>query len=518
MARIVPNALALRWVNEPLADQLYSALDPCLTLEIAHELLPDLNPNQQATYDFERVLQGPALDMMHRGIAVDEDERQALLRKLRGEKRKARGAADRTAREAGWVKLGLVTAKVRPCPGRKQHKWPRGVPDAERKCEACGCDRQYAEPFNPDSPTQVKNLLYDFLKLPKKFNKYGTLSTEKEVLTDLYDQCPDHRAVLLAITNYRHVTKLIDMAGSRCGPDGRMHQSLNVGATETGRWSSSEDCFREGMNLMNVPRELRSMFVATPGWVLFQADLEQAESRRIAYWTQDERYIAAHDTGNVHVWVGRNVLWPEGLVSADGTLLHWTGDDKADKALMKSTPLPWNPALTYYDTSKRNQHGGNYGLKPRGMAKHMGAPYSEGKRAFQRYHAAFPRIKDARAAVSTALRRERRWVTPFGRERMFMGRPWDEATVREGLANDPQSFVADYLNIGLLRVWYELCPNRVRLLSQGYDSVLGEFREGDEAVLDIVRELMHIEVEVEGGRTMAIPVDIGTGARWSECG
>lgn len=515
MPRIIQNAAVHKWIGTRLEPQLYSALDPAITREVHDALAPTFQDpvydGCQALYDFERCLQGVAFTMMNRGIRIDEEKRTELKRELGKERTVAVNAAHKVATAAGWEKLIPLTAKIKPCLNStrkdKQHKWPRGVPDKDRYCENCKAYRLVPQKFNPLSNPDTAALLYDHLGLKKQRDMDGKVTVNKEALQKLYDHYLEHRSVLLKITTARHLDRLIDMASAKVGRDGRMHSNWNVGATETDRWSSSEDCYKEGIGLQTTPREIRGMYVADPSWRLFYADLSQAESRCIAYLAEDEGYIEAHKSGNVHLWVARNVL----LKSHD-----WTGDDATDLAWLKNTPVPWDPANTFYDNMKRSQHGMNYGLKAQGLVTHTGMPFSECRKAYTAYHKELPGIKRFHAYIRGEIKRTGVLVSVFGRPRQFFGRSWDQSTVKEGIAHLPQNLTVTYLSIGLLKVWQELDPERVQVLGHGHDAIFGQYHPGDEAVLDKIREMLYLELQVHG-RSFHIPLEIETAQSWDKC-
>src|ERR1700688_74071 len=60
-------------------DQIYNGLDCCVTAEVLDVLLPQLEDNTAATYEFSKALKGPALEMRLRGILVDQRRKQEVI-------------------------------------------------------------------------------------------------------------------------------------------------------------------------------------------------------------------------------------------------------------------------------------------------------------------------------------------------------------------------------------------------------------------------------------------------------
>src|SRR5699024_8819614 len=92
-------------------------------------------------------------------------------------------------------------------------------------------------------------------------------------------------------------------------PDGRIHTSFQNTVTATGRLSSTEP------NLQNIPvrtalgAEMRTMFVARPGWVLVDADYSQIELRLLAHMSGDEAMIQAFRDGvDIHTVTASQVF------------------------------------------------------------------------------------------------------------------------------------------------------------------------------------------------------------------
>ncbi len=58
---------------------VYNGLDCMVTFEVFEAIAPQLDAVSQATYDFERALMAPVLEMNARGILVDQAQRASVL-------------------------------------------------------------------------------------------------------------------------------------------------------------------------------------------------------------------------------------------------------------------------------------------------------------------------------------------------------------------------------------------------------------------------------------------------------
>lgn len=328
----------------------YNCLDVTGTREVWDVLHPRLSPAQARIYAFERALQAPAMAIMRRGIKVD---RMALGDAIRGETKLLRQTEKAVAEREDIAKLWDLTEKrTGECPERpgKKHRWER-LPDDDPKkvCKDCGVGRWQPKPFNCNSRQQVEHLFHTLLGVPHYKNRKGEVSYDEEILERIGRKHPEHKPIVDAILEVRGHKKQLGFLGARLGPDGRMYHSLNVGAAWTGRFSASKNPYGLGTNLQNIAERWRHIFVADPGMVIFYADLEQAESRIVAYCADDEKYIEAHLSGDTHTYVCR-IVWPEH---------DWTGDIAKDSKLAKSLLPEWDnkPGHDYRFQAKRIQHG-----------------------------------------------------------------------------------------------------------------------------------------------------------------
>src|SRR6266550_1841076 len=58
---------------------VYGGLDACVTREVSPIINAQLDPITRATYEFEKELMAPILEMNMRGVLIDEAERRKLI-------------------------------------------------------------------------------------------------------------------------------------------------------------------------------------------------------------------------------------------------------------------------------------------------------------------------------------------------------------------------------------------------------------------------------------------------------
>src|SRR5919205_273735 len=168
------------------------------------------------------------------------------------------------------------------------------------------------EEFMLGSTQQVARILFEKLQLtPGRKGKTG-YSTDTRVLRTIRGE---HELVPV-IEEWREYSKLLNTylepLPSLLGEDGRLHTTINQTVAATGRLSTSNP------NLQAIPirtelgREIRSAFVAEPGWKLVSADYSQIELRILAHVSGEPKLREAFERGDdIHRATAAEVLAKE---------------------------------------------------------------------------------------------------------------------------------------------------------------------------------------------------------------
>jgi DNA polymerase-1 len=481
---------------------VYCALDCALTHEIWGKIFPEFDGLTKKTYLFELDSLQPAMDMMLRGLRVDEEEVKTRKKILRERRLKLERM------------LNLFSQSV----------WEKDL--------------------NHNSSVQLKKILYEYLGLPPVISYKGgkhKVTADRAALEQLGEFYPRAKPFCHTILALRDITKQLSVLDSKRDEDGRIRCSYNVAGTETGRWSSSGSPWRTGTNLQNVTKELRSIFIPDEGKIMFYADLEQAESRVTAYIAGDENYINACESTDLHTEVVK-MVWPN---------LGWSDDLAQNRELANK---PYYLHFTYRDMCKRAGHGTNYGMSPHALAKHLKIKLSHATRfqllyfggvvplaSLERWHkqdreggfqelidtgeivgklvkikGAFPGIRTWHTGVSNELKQTGCLITPMGRRRQFWSRLNDNSTLREAIAYVPQSTIGDLLNLGLLKVWQNLRYAGLDILAQVHDAILGQcYINKLDTLMPQVLKQMNNPLEIKG-RKMIIPSSVEVGYTWKD--
>lgn len=447
-------------------DHAYNAMDSMCTHEIYDVLGSELRPESRRVYGFERGMQAPALQMMLRGIAIDHVRRAELRDQFQRRRDRTEAIMKRLTREV-W------------------------------DCE-----------INYRSPDQLKYFFYQTLGVPEiqvydHQKRERRVSTNREALEKIQGSYYHAMPVASLILELRDFDKKISVLESGVDQDGRMRSSYNVASAKTGRWSSSQNVFGRGLNAQNVTDEMREMFIADPGKKLAYLDLEQAESKEVAFLSGDETYIKACMSGDLHTYVAR-LIWRR---------QPWTGDLETDKDIAEQKCYR---QFSFRDLAKRGGHATNYLVQPQTMSQHIKIPYAVA-RDFQRdYIFEFPGIKRWQDDAARRLAAQPFLVNPFGRIIWFFGRASDPATIKEFVAAEPQSTIADCLNIGLWKLWMamEIMEQKIEILAQVHDAVLIQYDETKEDEI-IPQALEYLLVpHFVRGKELVIPTDAAVGWNW----
>lgn len=483
-------------LDKNLAHFAYNALDSGVTLRIHQRLVPLVaaSPHATTSYRFVRAMQGPALDMMRRGVMIQQKVRQDETERYLNLRGRAQALLDELA-DAVWGPdlyddIVYTTETYIPTGKRGQPLAPRTrrIKTVEARTRPrglnAGSSKQVLAFFNGALGLPIE---YETRKTPhgtertpsandKALKKWGNVRTKGPGIN------PRDRGVhpvrlaapfVSLILTVRSADKMLAVLRSPLDPDGRMRCSYNVVGTENGRWSSSQNVFGRGTNLQNITSSMRRMFCADDGWRLISTDLEQAESYLVAalVWqcTGDRTYWDAILSGDLHTQVCR-MAWPE---------LPWTGDLKLDRKIAETN----HPGLkySYRDVAKRLGHGSSYDGSAWGISAAVGIPLAVVELFQQRFFAptAFFAIKLWHKHIRANLSENRYLDTPLQRRRWFFSRPEESSTQREAIAYTPQSTVGELLNLIMYKCWArsKLTPFDpqflpIQLLLQNHDAFM----------------------------------------------
>ena len=349
-----------------------------------------------------------------------------------------------------------------------------------------------SDSFNPNSPKQLGEMLFDTMGLPHGKKTQRGWSTDAETLESLRDY-----PLVEDVLEYRAYQKLnstyVEGLLKVIGEDGRIHSTFNQTEARTGRLSS------DNPNLQNIPirtelgSQLRAYFIAKPGCVLVDADYSQIELR-----------ILAHITGDEHMQQA-----------------FLNGEDIHRSTAAKIYGIPQSEVTPRLRSSaKAINFGIMYGKGAYSLSKDIGVTVKEADAFLKNYLDAFPKVSGYMDKTIADAKKRGYVSTLFGRRRALPELASSNFNVRssgERMArNTPiQGTAADVIKLAMVRVWKRLRAEKLdsRLILTVHDELIVEAPEAEaEYAARILRK------EMEGCVAYAVPLstDVHAGKNWLE--
>jgi len=353
-------------------------------------------------------------------------------------------------------------------------------------------------PFNLNSPTQLRDILYTDRGLaPQKKTKTG-YSTDAATLEKLRDEWPEFIEPLL---RYREVEKLRSTYGTgllaEVAADGRIHASFNQTVARTGRLSSDRP------NLHNIPvrsdegRRFRKAFIPAPGCELLVADYNQIELRCIAHLAADPGLVDAFQSGqDIHNATAARIFHVD----------------------------PGAVTVEQRSKSKMVSYGLAYGMEAFGLGQRLGIPTDEAALILNAYFEAFPNVHAYMDRAVNEARMRGYTETLFGRRRPipelsnsnFRIR---QAGERQAMNAGIQGLAADIFKVALVNVDAALSGLpasadglRSQIVLQVHDEIVVEVPTDQRdtvgpLVVDLMRSAADLDVPLE--------VNVAWGDTWA---
>ena len=349
------------------------------------------------------------------------------------------------------------------------------------------------EEFSIDSVPQLREVLFERLKLPvQKRTKTGP-STDADVLADLAAAGHELPTRLL---EYREFAKLkstyVDGLRALTHPEtGRLHTSFNQAGTATGRLSSSEP------NLQNIPirtplgASIRKTFVPADGFLMLVADYSQIDLRVLAHLSKDRAFVEAFRAGrDIH---------------------------RETAAQIFSVKLP-EVSSEMRATAKTVNYATIYGQGAPSLAHQLGISEEEAQKFIDGYFLRFPSIRSYLDGQIEHAEEEGYVETIFGRRRyvpeLRSKSPGIRNFGKRVAQNTPiQGSAADIIKLAMIRIHQRLTREgrKSRMLLQIHDELL--FEVGEEEV-ELLRELVHREMEQVADLEVPLAAEVGVGKSW----
>jgi DNA polymerase I len=309
--------------------------------------------------------------------------------------------------------------------------------------------KRYAESkgfraFNPRNPAHVKKML--------RILGYDAADTAASTIQKIAGNHPDDKFASMLLgyreTRQQHVLLKSWLDYAR---DDRIHPSLRALGARGGRVT----CFRP--NIQQVPRDpkLKSLFEASKGMSLVEADFSAIEMRFVAALSRDENLVKAFKDGiDPHKQTARAIFQKKDISDEERQI------------------------------AKTLNYGSIYGGGPRMVLGQLpDLNEREAQEFLHRFYAAYPGLKRWQRNASEGATVNVIDGVAYKISRSAMGRiRYIDPQHRNALINNPvQSSAADLLKIALGRLYQKLILpeySDFRLVNAVHDSILLEVPEG----------------------------------------
>lgn len=345
--------------------------------------------------------------------------------------------------------------------------------------------------FNLNSPKQLREILYEKLKIPPpstKTEKKKEYSTGEEALKELENLGYPIASLIL---KYREYFKLkstyLDPLSQMTDENGRVHTTFKQTQTSTGRLAS------QNPNLQNIPIRsefgglIRKAFSASNKNVLVVADYSQIELRLMAHYCQDPALMKAFfEEKDIH--------------SATASYLFKIKEEEVTPEMRRR--------------AKTVNFGILYGMSAHGLAQNLGISREEAKEILDRYFQQFPKVKEFFQNLLEEARKSLKVSTIFGRKRTIPELKSSNFNVRsnaERMAiNAPlQGSAADIIKLAMISIYPHL--ENSKMLLQVHDELLLETNEENaEGLKKFIKEKMESVVKLK----VPLVANVGISKNW----
>ena len=351
--------------------------------------------------------------------------------------------------------------------------------------------------FNIDSPKQLGEVLFEYLKIiekPKK-TKTGQYATGEDELQKLMGK----HDIIPKILEYRSVRKLkstyVDALPELVSPKtGRIHTNYMQTIASTGRLSSTNP------NLQNIPirtemgREIRKAFIAkNDDFTLLAADYSQIELRIIA--------ALSGDTNMQQAFVNKEDIHAATAAKVFGVALADVDREMRSKA-------------------KAVNFGIIYGQSSFGLSQNLNISRGEAKEIIDAYFAQYPLIKQymdnnidfakEHGYVETILHR-RRYLKDINSANAIV-----RGHAERNAINAPiQGSAADIIKIAMINIFEEFKKHSFesKMLLQVHDELVFDvFKPELETIKTIVKDKMENAVKI----SVPLEVEMNSAKNWLE--
>ena len=344
-----------------------------------------------------------------------------------------------------------------------------------------------------NSPIQLGSFLVEKVGIPLGKTKTGRYATNEAELSKFKDQFP----IIAHLLTYRELTKLrstyVESLIQKVDKESRIHTTYNQVYVNTGRLASSNP------NLQNIPvtsaigLEIKSCFIADPGYILASFDYSQQELRILAHLANEKALIQAFENNqDVHTLTASKLF-----------------------------------RVKYDEVSKQQRSVGKtinfgiiYGMSSYGMSAGLHIPQEDAEQFIQQFYASYPNIKTYYDNYLKNARIHGFVETMLGRRRYVFEdskRKFIDNGMRRVLMNYPiQGTAADLMKKSMVEVQEKILSKypEVSLLLTIHDDLVFEIPDSKKRI-EIIKAIQTVLCNVYP-LSVSLAVDVKIGVRWGD--
>ncbi len=228
---------------------------------------------------------------------------------------------------------------------------------------------------------------------------------------------------------------------------------------------------------------IKSLFLAEPGWIVADTDLAQADARVVAWEADDDELMQMFLDPTID------------LHTENAKTIFGTCPDKSHPNRKKA---------------KAGVHAVNYGVGARTLAKALGITVHEAEVFIQRWFEAHPKIHAWHSRIYNEMVTRKYIENAFGFRKCFFGKTDGPTALSEALAWIPQSTVGNIINIAWMRM-DRLREQEAYVSMQVHDSLVSQHnKEYAHDTLAYLHQAMLVEVPYE--KKLIIPTSLEVSA------
>lgn len=356
--------------------------------------------------------------------------------------------------------------------------------------------RHLGHDLNPNSPLQVKALIYEKMKLG-----HPTMSTNESALIEakrkhehpIIDLLLDHREVAKRKGTY--VSNILSDPDRKKNPegfiqsDGRVHADYKLHGTATGRLAGADP------NMLNQPRGplIRSQFRAAQGKIFVEVDLNQAELRSLALMSGDpilmeiytKNEISIHDVTTGKFFATKAEIASDPSIAAMVRAQLHAGEHITDDKLYGEAKM----------RGKAVNFGIVYGREAYSLSREFNIPIAEAQRWIDDWLGLYEGAAEFIDYCRRAPAENRTLITMFGRKKRpgLVGRD-GLRNLQNEFANFPHQSTASDI---MLQAAIEVHPVLVKkwdahIWNELYDAIYFEMDADDDALAESVAYIQKV--------------------------